>query len=315
MPRRRTGVRRPSDAVTFARRQMVSVVVCLVLGLVLVAAAGFKLVGGAQARAALATYGVRGATQAKAVWGALIAVELVLGDRRRRRQRARRQRRRAADGRRGHGADRRDPRRPHRRAVRVLRRQGQGRQGLGGPRRAARRRLRARPAPAAHRADHRRVAGDRPGRAHCSRSSRSPSSCSRSRARSGCCGSRSPQAGALEIAHEGPEVGARSALVAPLRARAATGSASRSSPPRAAACAGCSRPPSERFGAHPSVVLRTFDEVEHAAQWAGRRRARQPVRGRARRRRHRAGQGHVQQRRAAGVRAGHGRTPPRSGHA
>ena len=58
---------------------MVSVVVCLLLGLVLVAAAGLKLAGGAQARAALATYGVRGETSAKAVWSALIAVELGLG--------------------------------------------------------------------------------------------------------------------------------------------------------------------------------------------------------------------------------------------
>ena len=38
---------------------MVSVVVCLVLGLVLVAAAAMKAAGGAAARAALATYGVR----------------------------------------------------------------------------------------------------------------------------------------------------------------------------------------------------------------------------------------------------------------
>ena len=59
--------------------KMVSVVVCLVLGLVLVAAAGFKLAGGAQARAALATYGISTRRAANAVWGALIAVELVLG--------------------------------------------------------------------------------------------------------------------------------------------------------------------------------------------------------------------------------------------
>src|SRR5436190_2257419 len=38
---------------------MLSVVFCLVLGLVLVAAAGMKAVGGVAARAALATYGVR----------------------------------------------------------------------------------------------------------------------------------------------------------------------------------------------------------------------------------------------------------------
>src|SRR4051794_39729908 len=58
---------------------MVSVVACLVLGLVLVAAAGLKLSGGARARAALAGYGVRDPRVATAVWGTLIAVELVLG--------------------------------------------------------------------------------------------------------------------------------------------------------------------------------------------------------------------------------------------
>jgi hypothetical protein len=58
---------------------MVSVVVCLVLGLMLVATAGLKAAGGASARAALATYGVRDPRLATAVWGALIAVELVLG--------------------------------------------------------------------------------------------------------------------------------------------------------------------------------------------------------------------------------------------
>jgi hypothetical protein len=52
---------------------MVSVVACLVLGLVLLASAVLKLVDGPGSRAALATYGVtRGAT---AVWGALVAVE------------------------------------------------------------------------------------------------------------------------------------------------------------------------------------------------------------------------------------------------
>jgi hypothetical protein len=58
---------------------MVSVVVCLVLGLVLVAAAGLKLVGGASARAALATYGIRNPRAAYAVWAGLIASELVVG--------------------------------------------------------------------------------------------------------------------------------------------------------------------------------------------------------------------------------------------
>lgn len=58
---------------------MVSVVVCLVLGLMLVAAAGLKAAGGTSARAALATYGVRDPRLATAVWGGLIAVELALG--------------------------------------------------------------------------------------------------------------------------------------------------------------------------------------------------------------------------------------------
>ena len=58
---------------------MVSVVVCLVLGLVLVAAAAMKAAGGPAARAALATYGVRSPRAAFAVWGALIVVEGGLG--------------------------------------------------------------------------------------------------------------------------------------------------------------------------------------------------------------------------------------------
>jgi Methylamine utilisation protein MauE len=57
---------------------MVSVVACLVLGLVLLAAAGLKAFGGASARLALATYGVRGRA-AWVVWGGLIGVEGALG--------------------------------------------------------------------------------------------------------------------------------------------------------------------------------------------------------------------------------------------
>ncbi|MBE2320495.1 hypothetical protein DVA67_031320 [Solirubrobacter sp. CPCC 204708] len=56
-----------------------SVVVCLVLGLVLVAAAGLKAAGGPSARAAFATYGVRSPQAMTAAWGAVIAVELTLG--------------------------------------------------------------------------------------------------------------------------------------------------------------------------------------------------------------------------------------------
>jgi hypothetical protein len=58
---------------------MVSVVVCLVLGLVLVLAAGMKAAGGAAARAALTTYGIRSPRVALGAWGALIVVEAGLG--------------------------------------------------------------------------------------------------------------------------------------------------------------------------------------------------------------------------------------------
>src|SRR5690349_18398611 len=58
---------------------MVSVVVCLVLGLVLLAAAVLKAAGGPAARAALATYGVRSPQAAYAAWGTLIVLEASLG--------------------------------------------------------------------------------------------------------------------------------------------------------------------------------------------------------------------------------------------
>src|SRR4051812_16405061 len=58
---------------------MVSVVVCLVLGLVLVAAAALKLAAGERARAALGSYGIHSPRAAYAVWAGLIAAELVLG--------------------------------------------------------------------------------------------------------------------------------------------------------------------------------------------------------------------------------------------
>jgi hypothetical protein len=58
---------------------MVSVVACLVLGLVLLASAVLKLVDPVGTRAALATYGVRGAGLSRALWSALIALEAALG--------------------------------------------------------------------------------------------------------------------------------------------------------------------------------------------------------------------------------------------
>ncbi len=58
---------------------MVSVVVCLVLGLALIAAAVLKAAGGPSARAAFATYGLRSPQAMTTAWGAVIAVELGLG--------------------------------------------------------------------------------------------------------------------------------------------------------------------------------------------------------------------------------------------
>jgi hypothetical protein len=57
---------------------MVSVVACLVLGLVLLASAVLKLVDPAGTRAALATYGIRREELARVLWGALVAVEAAL---------------------------------------------------------------------------------------------------------------------------------------------------------------------------------------------------------------------------------------------
>jgi hypothetical protein len=56
----------------------VSVVACLVLGLVLLASAVLKLVDPAGTRAALATYGIRREDVARVLWGALVAVEAAL---------------------------------------------------------------------------------------------------------------------------------------------------------------------------------------------------------------------------------------------
>jgi methylamine utilization protein MauE len=58
---------------------MVSVVACLVLGLVLLASAILKLVDRHGTQAALSTYGIRAAGPARASWAALVAVEAVLG--------------------------------------------------------------------------------------------------------------------------------------------------------------------------------------------------------------------------------------------
>jgi hypothetical protein len=58
---------------------MVAVVAALVLGLVLLAAATGKAVGGRAAQAALASYGIEDPRAARAVWAALIGLEAALG--------------------------------------------------------------------------------------------------------------------------------------------------------------------------------------------------------------------------------------------
>jgi hypothetical protein len=78
-----------------------------------------------------------------------------------------------------------------------------------------------------------------------------------------------PQAGALEVAHEGPEIGARSAVVgafAPELRPGRLGLAVFTSE----GCGMCRAlaPAVAHFGEHPSVVLRTFDEVADAGAWA-----------------------------------------------
>jgi hypothetical protein len=57
---------------------MVSVVACLVLGFALLASAVLKLTDPAGTRAALATYGVRNEQLARVLWGALVGAETVL---------------------------------------------------------------------------------------------------------------------------------------------------------------------------------------------------------------------------------------------
>lgn len=57
---------------------MLSVVACLLLGTVLVGSSGLKLLDGAGSRAALATYGVVDPRAARAAWTGLVAVELAL---------------------------------------------------------------------------------------------------------------------------------------------------------------------------------------------------------------------------------------------
>src|SRR5215204_839354 len=57
---------------------MLPVLLALLLGAVLVGSALLKLADGPRTRAAVSTYGIVDEAAARAVWGALIAVELVL---------------------------------------------------------------------------------------------------------------------------------------------------------------------------------------------------------------------------------------------
>jgi len=246
--------------------KMLSVVVCLLLGLVLVAAAGLKLAGGAQARAALATYGIRNETQAKAVWGALIAVELGLGI--------------AV----GAGST------PASTAAALLMagaaavqlaviaggRSGapcacfgaKGKVGKGSAGRATLLAAAFALAPILPRTEPSTDEWLAIGLVGTLTAIVALGIVVLALAREiGMLRLAVPQAGALELSHEGPEIGALSPLadhfaLEPNRIGLAVFTSE--------GCGLCRMlaPTVERFGAHPSVVLRTFDEVEHAAQWA-----------------------------------------------
>jgi hypothetical protein len=246
---------------------MVSVVACLVLGLVLVGAAASKLAGGAAARAALATYGLRGSV-AWAGWAALIGAETALGV--------------LVGAGLGWAAE----------AAALLMCGAAGAQlaallaGRGG-------------APCGCFGARGRLGSASVGRAVALAAAlalvpvlpRSTPSTDGwlaiglgfalaalaalavvvlALAREiGMLRLAVPQAGALEVAHEGPEVGARSALAAafaPELRGARLGLAVFTSE----GCGMCRAlaPAIARFGEHPSVVLRTFDELAEAGAWA-----------------------------------------------
>ena len=226
---------------------MVSVVVCLVLGLVLVAAAVLKAAGGATARAALATYGVRSPRLAMAVWGGLIAVEATLGigvaaglsvgGVRGRRD---------ADGRRLRGAGRGDRRGSDRRAVRVLRRARATEPRLGRSGGGARGGVRTRSAAAAREPDDRTVATVGLVVALAGLVALSVVVLALAR-EIGMLRLAAEPRGALEVDHEGPEIGARSELAGSVRGGSCRArSASPCSRPTAAGCAGRWSPPSPR---------------------------------------------------------------------
>ena len=76
-----------------------------------------------------------------------------------------------------------------------------------------------------------------------------------------------PQTGALEVAHEGPEIGARSVLAAAFELRPGRLGLAVFTSEGCGMCRALA-PAIARFGEHPSVELRTFDEVADADAWA-----------------------------------------------
>ena len=156
--------------------------------------------------------------------------------------------------------------------------------------------------------------GWRPGSpSRCSGWPRSRSSCSRSRARSACCGSRSTRGERSRSRTRGRRsAGAPRSPGASVTSCGRAGSGSPCSAPRAAACAARSSRPSPRSAATRACAAHVR-RGPRRGRVGRRRRPGQPVRRRARRRRHRARQGHVQHRRAARVGARRRRAPARGG--
>ena len=119
-------------------------------------------------------------------------------------------------------------------------------------------------------------------------------------------------ASALEIPHEGPEVGSRTEIAGlDRRPRAA-----RSSGLAVFTSAGCHvceamRPAVDSIAAHPAVAVGRFDEVAQSEAWAGTRRPGKPVRCRPGFAGNSASQGNLQQPRSARVDPRRRRAPAR----
>ena len=274
--RRRPGMLLPS------RPSMVSVVVCLVLGLVLVAAAGFKAAGGASARAALSHVRHPFAATSRTRRGrALIAVEVVLGvlvgaGLGRALQAAAL----LIAGACGVQVAAIWP------AARVRRARASGHAGRLSSASAGRAAALAAAlalAPMLPRgdADDRRLADDRPRRPRwLGLVALSVVVLALAREVGMLRLSVAPR-GALEVAHEGPEVGAFSPLAGDVRVGARHSSGSPCSRPRAAACVACWRRPSRRSARTRAVDAAHVRRGPRRRRLGRRRRPRQPVRGRA----------------------------------